>query len=745
MTGYSAGLREASAPPLVVTKLRPPAAREQIVARDRLVELLQPRPGVKLTVVAAPPGSGKTTLLGTWCDSEATTRPVAWVTLDDRDNDPVVLWVHVVEALRQVHPAICETLSLERVGAARIPDVLLPQLVNDLAAAGDVALILDDFERLLGGPARDTIAWLIEHAPSTLHVVLACRNEPALPLGALRAHGELLELRGDQLRFTPQEADVLLNDHLSLGLEYADVERLVEKTEGWPAGIYLAALSLVGSRDRRAFVNDFGGTNRHVIDFLVDEVLEAHSPAMQTLMLRCSILERLSGPLCNAVLEQEGGREQLSELSRTNLFLVPLDDRDEWFRFHHLFAQLLRVELEHREPGLAPTLHRRAYEWHRNYGSIDLAIDHALQAGAFAEATDLIATRWMQAVHLGRYATVLAWLDRFPKALVNESPQLLVIKAWVLSFCRRRDEAADAMDAVEWLGWADGTPIPDGSDSLEASVATIRAAFPWDDVGAGYENALRAAELQPPESPSRSTVCWALGMGCYGTGDLARADRWFEQAAALGAERERWIIVALSLAYRSLIAGERGDLDEQRFLAQEAVGIADVNGIENLKGEVHVAMGASLASNGVPDQALPFSASGIDVLRDFGSPLVLTDGLIRQAAVLLDAGRREDAASVVDEAKAVIDSCRDPGVLPERLEEVEKRLRPRSRVRRPELSDRELAVLRMLRGPLSERDIGRELYVSHNTIHSHTRSIYRKLGVCSRAEAIHQAVTVGLI
>jgi ATP/maltotriose-dependent transcriptional regulator MalT len=393
MTGKTAlSQRTPASPPLVVTKLDPPAAREQTVARDRLVGRLRPGPGVKLTVVAAPAGAGKTTLLGTWRDDETIATPVAWVTLDERDNDPVVLWTHVLEALRRVCPAVGMT-GLKLLGAAGVVHLLLPQLVNDLAENGDVALVLDDFDRLSSGPARDSVAWLIEHAPSTLQVVLASRNDPGLPLGALRAHGELLELRADELRFTPEEAEVLLNERLELGLPRADVDRLVERTEGWPAGLYLAALSLGGVQDRRRFVREFGGTNRHVIDFLVDEVLDAHSPAMQALMLRCSILGRLAGPLCEAVLDEQGAHEGLIELSRTNLFLIPLDDRNEWFRFHRLFAQLLQVELEHREPGLAPTLHLRAYAWHRDHGSVEEAIEHARQAGALEEASELMGER----------------------------------------------------------------------------------------------------------------------------------------------------------------------------------------------------------------------------------------------------------------------------------------------------------------------------------------------------------------
>ncbi len=366
-------------PPLLKTKLHPPAGREQTVVRDHLLERLSAPAGAKLTVVAAPAGYGKTTLLGDWCESAAPGVRIAWLSLDEGDNDPVVLWSYAIEALTRGCPGLGVTAATE-LGTAHIMDVVLPELINALTALGEVALVLDDFHRLTSGPARDSIAWFVDHVSANFQLVISTRNEPALPLGALRAHGELLELRAADMGFTAPEADLLLNDRLSLDLDREDIEALVERTEGWPAGIYLAALSLQAADDRHQFVSRFNGENRHIVDFLVDEVLNAHDSETQTLMLRSSVLGRMCGPLCDAVLEQDGSSERLVELSRTNLFLVPLDDRREWYRFHQLFAQLLRVELEQREPGLAPTLHRRAHAWHRERGTTAEAVEHALAA-----------------------------------------------------------------------------------------------------------------------------------------------------------------------------------------------------------------------------------------------------------------------------------------------------------------------------------------------------------------------------
>jgi LuxR family maltose regulon positive regulatory protein len=725
---------------LLLTKLHPPARRDQTVVRKRLVESLRASADVKLTVVAAPAGCGKTTLLGTWRDAE-NALPIAWVTLDQNDGDPVVLWSHIVEALRRARPGTGDSVTGVS-GAARAVDVVARQLLNELAEQDDIVLILDDFHRLSQGPARDGIAWLIEHAPATFHVVLGTRSEPSLPLGAMRAHGELFELRAGELAFTPEEADALLNGRLGLGLARADVDRLVERIEGWPAGIYLAGLSLGGVVDRHAFVNSFGGKTRHVVDFLVDEVLDAHDPETQTLMLRSSILDRLSGSLCDAVLESERSAQVLSQLARTNLFLLPLDDAGEWYRFHHLFAQLLRVELQHREPGVTQALHRRAYAWHRTHGFVDEAIRHAQQAGAYAEAREVIAEAWLKTASAGRPTTVLGWLDGFPSELLRTDPSLLLIRAWMSSLAGEREEAAAALSRLEDSRWSDDEPLPDGSDSLEASLTTLRAAFSWGDVQGARAHALRAIELVPADSPMRPAATWSLAIASYYRGELDAADGWFDETVAVAAGEERWLLLASALAYRSLVAGERDQSDEQRWLAEDAADVAREHDLNEMLGEVHLALGVALEEQGDLAGALPCLERAVTVQRA-GQPLDLVLALIHHAHALQAAGRRDEAAAAIAEAATTIDSCPDPGRLRQRLEASERV--SVAHPREGDLSGRELMVLRMLKGSLSERDIGRELYLSHNTIHSHTKSIYRKLGVSSRTQAVQRALSLGLL
>jgi LuxR family transcriptional regulator, maltose regulon positive regulatory protein len=467
---------------------------------------------------------------------------------------------------------------------------------------------------------------------------------------------------------------------------------------------------------------------------------------MQALMLRCSILGRLSGQLCDALMEQEGSAAMLDALSRTNLFLVPLDGEGVWYRFHHLFAQLLRVELERCEPGLASALHRRAYSWHRDHGTTEEAIHHAFEAGTYAEAAELIGASWVGYVNSSRYASVLAWLERFPAEMLSGNVPLLLAEAWVLSFAMRWEEAARAIAAVERLGGLGEGPLPDGFSSAEASLTMLRAVFPRGDVGAQLKNARRAVELEGPGSPLRPVGCWAMGNGLYFRGEFGEADRWFAESAALAPASAQWVVGASSLAYRSLIAGERGDLGEQRLLAERATELMRKRGTEMANGMVPSALGVSLAARGRPEEAQPLIERAIGFLRRFkGEPTQVAAALLLHASVLRTLGERERSLAAIAEARSVRASCPDPRTLPGRLAAFRSRPQVPPGCGDQELTPKELRVLKLLTSDLSERDIGRELFVSHNTVHSHARSIYRKLGVTSRAGALERARDLGLI
>jgi ATP/maltotriose-dependent transcriptional regulator MalT len=722
----------------------------QAIARERLFDRLRDGRDRRLTLVACPPGFGKSTLLAAWREDEARRRPVAWVTVDEGDDDAVVLWSHVIEALCRACPGLAHGRLTAMAASAPVLEAVLPRLVNDLVEQGEIVLVLDDFHRLTGATARESVAWFVERLPANVQLVLSTRTDPALPLGTLRARGQLLELRADALRFTGPEAAEFLNGRLALDLAREDVDLLVARTDGWPAGIYLAALSLAGAEDRSALVRAFDGTSAHVVDFLAGEVLAAHAPDLQRFMLRTAVLERLCAPLCDAVLDDTGSADALDRLARTNLFLVALDDRRRWYRFHHLFAQILRVELERREPDLVPALHRRAFAWHLASGTTDEAIHHAVAAGAFADAGALIAETWVHYANAGRTASVADWLARFPVDIVDADPRLLLVRAWVAAL--RGDEGGmrAAVEGARVLGGLDDGPLPDGFVSLRSSLDVLHATFGWGDVGAIVAHGERSAAVEGPESPWRPVITWALGWAHYVRGDLAAAERWLGDTVALAPAFDQWIVGVAAIADLSLIAGMRGDADAQMRLAREAADLARERGLLDAveDGEVHTALGVALAARGRPAEALPELERGVFLRRIWRQPLDLADGLLALAPTVAALGDRERAADVLDEAQAIVAACPDPGVLPERLAAARRAagLGPgcvgvaRDRAAPgTELSERELTVLRLLTGSLSEREIGRELYLSFNTVHSHVKAVYRKLGVSSRAEAVARA------
>jgi LuxR family maltose regulon positive regulatory protein len=734
-------------PVIVRTKLQAPAHATDVVMRSRLLDQLATGAGHGLTLVSAPAGFGKSTLLSGWREASRD-RPVAWLSIDVADDDPTVLWAHLVESLRDAIPTFASRLEGCHGGVgAGLYEVVLPAVVNELGAAGPCAVVLDDFHRISGESSRRSVLWLIEHAPPTLQLVVSTRADPAFPLGALRAHGDLVEIRAADLRFTADEAQALLNEKLGMGLEKDDVALLVERTEGWAAGLYLAALTLRGADDRHALVRSFNGSSSHVVDFLSSEVLSAHDPGMQAFMMQCSVLERLSGPLCDSVLRRQGSAAVLDGLARSNMFLVPLDDRREWYRFHQLFAQLLRVELERRWPGRAAILHTRAADWHLEMGSHDGAIEHYVAAGQVERAAAVIAAGWYGHLEASGPDAVLAWLRRLPDELLASDVRMLLVRAWALSDLNLHDQAVDAIVRAA-ITDDTGGPLPDGLSSIESSLVMLRATYPRGDVGAALSAASRAVELEKTGAPWRPAACWAYGLQLYRSDLLQEAGRWLHQASLGAASTRQRLWGCRALALQSLIAGRESRLREQQLLAERAEDLALASSIPHQVAEVHCASGASLAARGSYSEAAPLFECALEIVRRRTEPLMTAEVLLQFAVAGAAAGDRMRTRLLLEEVNDLLAACPDPAGLRRRADVLAAELRggpDRSDQDGGKLSQRERVVLRLLAGDLPEREIGRELYLSFNTIHSHTKAIYRKLGVSSRKDALGRARVLGIL
>jgi LuxR family transcriptional regulator, maltose regulon positive regulatory protein len=738
-------------PELVWTKLAAPAPRAGLLPRAGLQSLLQASLQAKLCLLAAPAGCGKTTLLAHWGQATGGRR-MAWVSLDEHDNDPTRFWSYLVAALRTVEPGVgAAALEALRGPSVELERVVVPSLVNDLSAVGaPLVLVLDDYHLITDAICHQTLGLFLDHLPADVHVVLSTRVDPPLPLARMRARGELTELRVAELHFSDEEASELLNDSMGLDLAAEDVARLAERTEGWAAGLVLAGLSLRGRPDPSGFIAAFHGDDRHVADYLVAEVLERQPEELRAFLLRTSVLGRLSGPLCDAVLETQGSAALLGELERSNLFLVPLDDRREWYRYHQLFADLLRLQLGAREPALVPVLHRRAAAWHQAAGHIDEAIGHATAAGEFGQAGALIAQHWLGSWRGGRRATVARWLQGLPPEAIAADPPVAFVAAWIGGFSGASKQQTDRwLAAVQDQAREGG--LPEGINSLAFGAALAQAALVFDDVGHTLWAARRALELAGPEpSPFHWMAQAALGQALYLSGHRAEARPGLEELVRVVPPSAQPFAVLTALAVLSLIAGDSDDDRTAATLARRAAEVAQAQGLtaEPLSGIVHLAKGRVLLRQGELAEAEVQLGRALELFGIDSMGVHRAFALLLLASVRHGRGELPSARALVDQARELVEQSADPGMLPALLEQTETALgaRPRRRVQvDAPLTDRELAVLRLLPTRLSNQEIGRELYVSPNTVRSHVQAIYRKLEVSSRAEAVTQARQLGLL
>jgi LuxR family maltose regulon positive regulatory protein len=440
---------------LLATKLYMPGPPPGQVPRPRLLARLDEGLGRGLVLVCAPAGYGKTVLLADWTRRGG--QPVAWLSLDAGDNDPARFWRHAVAALDRARPGTGERVApLLGPPAPSSFQGLVTALINDLAA-DQALLVLDDYH-VIGSPqVHESLAFLVEHRPAGTCVVLASRSDPPLPLARLRARGQLTEVRAAELRFTPAEAAELFQ-HGAPALPDASVAALAARTEGWAAGLQLAALSLRGQDDAAAFVAAFTGSHRYVLDYLAEEVLERQDGQLRTFLLETSVLDRLSGPLCDAVTGREGSQALLEQAERAGLFLIPLDELRGWWRYHHLFADLLRARLQQEQPGRAAQLHRNAAAWCQEHGLADDAIGHAAAAGEMLWAARIIEQHF-DLVHRiqGEAATIDRWLSVLPDDVVRSRPRLLLAQAHMAADSGHPEVVEPLLDAVDCAppGWAD--------------------------------------------------------------------------------------------------------------------------------------------------------------------------------------------------------------------------------------------------------------------------------------------------
>jgi LuxR family transcriptional regulator, maltose regulon positive regulatory protein len=520
---------------VLATKLHIPRPRPGSLDRSRLLERLSLGTAGELTLVCAPAGFGKTTLLGEW--ARRSRRPVAWLSLDAGDSDPARFWRAVAAALDGTRAGLGQRAAALLQGPQLSLEAMLSVLVDELLAVpGEVVLVLDDYHLVEAPPVHDSLAVLLERLPPQLRLVVASRADPPLPLARLRARGQLAELRQADLRFSPEETAELLRAAVGPDLPRAAVTALEHRTEGWVAGLQLAALSLQGRPDVAAFVDGFSGGHRHVLDYLAEEVLDRQPAPLRSFLLETSILERLCGPLCDQVTGRTGSQQLLEQAERANLFLVPLDEVRGWWRYHPLFADLLLTRLSQRQPGLVPQLHRNAAAWHETHGLADEAVGHALAAGDTRWAA-LLVERHVEALYRrSETATLQRWFAALPAGLVRSRPRLCLAMASWASIAGRLQEVEELLADAERAQAADADEPFEPSVGRElstlanvpAAIAQLRAelARQHRDPERAASFARRSlASLDEADRTSRLMVGWQLAMADWMRGRPAEAER----------------------------------------------------------------------------------------------------------------------------------------------------------------------------------------------------------------------------
>jgi LuxR family transcriptional regulator, maltose regulon positive regulatory protein len=752
-TPHTTEAAEPAGGPIVATKLHIPDVQIGRVSRPGLVSVLRNSASVRLVLVSAPAGAGKTTLLASWRSDEAEHRPFAWLSLDRRDNDPVRFWNYVLAALRTVAPEIGSGVDDALLAAGGdLTELALPLLVNALSLLScPIVLVLDDFHAINNADVHQSVEFLVDHLPRTVQLALAGRNDPPLALARLRVSAELLELRVDDLRLSVEEATSLLNGSLRLNLTTEQIRALVDRTEGWAAGLQLVGLSLRGRKDPAAYIASFAGDDRQIVDYLVAEVLERQSPEVREFLLCTSIVARLTGPLCDALVGATDSRDRLVELERANLFLVSLDDRRVWYRYHHLFRELLAHELSLARPDDVTPLHRRAYEWHLREGLVAEAISHAIAAGDHARAAELMATSWLSFVNRGELVTLEAWARALPPQVAESDPRLFLARAWMLLVLGRPGDVEAEVRAAE-RGTLLG-PLGDGSSSIESSAALVRtsARLHLGDVGAAAESAQTASALEPDKTaPSRPHVTNALGMTRYWSGAFEDAEGAFAETVSAGGPLGLYAAEIYALGYLAIISAQRAEAPEvdERVAKARTLAERQALGEHWVTVMVYYAAGQRARGDRDLDSARAEIEHGLNIARRGGLRLDIVYGLAALAQIAVEAGTPADAAELRARALRQLAACPDAGFLGSLVgpaDDVDRAYEASAVDGTDELSERELAVLRLLSTRLSLREVGNELYVSLNTVKTHTRNIYAKLRVGSRQEAVTRARQLNLL
>jgi LuxR family maltose regulon positive regulatory protein len=727
-------------------KLRPQLGAETQVQRTALLDLLEASSRTPVAAVIAPPGYGKTTLLAQWADRDP--RAFGWLTIDRRDNDPLVLLRNLIAAYDQITPTDRDELELKAAPGASV-DAVLPRLGSALfTAARPAVLVLDDIHLLENWACLDAVARLIEYLPRGSQLAIASRGEPPLPLARLRAEGRVVEVGPEDLAMDTAEASVLL-EHGNIQAGQVDVEELLRRTEGWPVALQFAARSLGDGSRGVARAVSLASDDRLVADYLEFELLSRLPPSLVSFLTRSSVLERMSGPLCDAVLARTGSADILESLSRSDLMVVPLDRRRQWYRFHRLLRELLRAHLERREPALAVELTRRAAAWCGDNDLPESAVEYAMVAGDADRAARLVVDAIRPAYAAGGTARLKQWFGWFEaNQLIERYPAVAVVGAGLNAIAGRPAAAQVWADAAR-QATSDGIGSH-GGPSIDGPLALLEAALCRRGVEQMAADAELARALAPTGSTGYASAQLLLGISRLLTGDLDQADRSLADAAEIGADVGTGSAV-VALAERSLLAMARGEWQQAEALAERAAAGSGGTWLEQYpSGALLHAVTARLAVHGGDIPRARDDLARADDLRaelTWALPHLAVQVRLELARTYLALTDASAARTMLLEVDDLLSRRPRLGLLRDQASELHAQLDTMrmAGVGSSSLTAAEVRLLPLLETHHSFREIGSQLRVSQHTVKSQAMSIYRKFGVSSRSDAIGHARGLGLI
>ena len=637
-------------PNLLVTKLYTPPARKNIVPRQRLLQVLNDawQQDKKLILVSASAGYGKTTLVTEWVRSIQTKS--AWLSLDEADNDPARFLAYLIAALQLIDMSIGEkTQGMLQSPQPLPPEVVLTTLVNEIAVTPiSFVLVLDDYHLIQTLPIHSQLDFLVEHQPPQMHLVIITREDPPLPLTRLRARGQMIEIRQKDLRFLPEECADFLQHVMGLDLTADDITTLERRTEGWIVGLQLAAISMQGHEDLSNFIEAFTGSSHYILDYLIEEVFEQQPTESQDFLLKTSILDRLTGPLCDVVVNRSGSHELLDHLEHANLFIFPLDQSHTWYRYHRLFTELLRQRLRASDALSENKLHRLASQWFAAEGFIPEAIQHALAAKDWETAVELIQDNTVRIIASGELMTLLGWFKALPNEVIFARPQLCQNYGWALTLTGQLDAANVYLQQAENIA-RDDEPLL--GPILVARAYHLRV---HGEISQAIDYARRALSILPQtDALSRGLAALTLGLAYWNIGNFQESERAFLEVDQAAQQSSNHYARMTALTYLGNIQAVYGNLHRAADLCQQVI---QLGGQSPYVAPAHIGLASLYYEWNQLDSAIQEAQIGIEQSQQTGNPLILCDGYRILAIIHQARGEPGAALSTLKKVDQMVDS-----------------------------------------------------------------------------------------